>query len=244
VHLPLLAIARRDLGHYFSTPLAWLVLAVWLALTSFVFYQFGLVPAREQGSTVPLFVGAQSTGIWLLLVLAPAITMGAFAGERQQQSLPLLFACPVPDWQIVVGKFLASWGMLLSLVAASLVQVVALWFISDPGGVQLLGGYLGLVLYVAVLAAIGNGISLLVESPMAAYVLSFGALFVLQLFSILANLDDPVLGQLGWLFGIGIRVRACIEGDLRLGHITWLLAACGIGLLATHTALRARRLHG
>ncbi|MFW5845852.1 MAG: ABC transporter permease [Planctomycetota bacterium] len=241
----MLALARRDLLHFFTTPLAWLVLAVWLALSNWVFYTFGLQAAREAGGSVrPLFMTSLGFGAQLLLVLAPAITMNAFAGERQGNTMPLLLSCPLSDWQLVGGKFLGSWVMLLSLLAATLFQPLALALLAEAGGLQLLGGYLGLALYLAVLAAIGNLISVLVDSPIAAYVISFGVFFVLQLFSVLAEHGQGFLAELGWIFGLGLRADAAIAGDLQLGHGLWLLSACGLALVLSHGVLRYRRLHG
>lgn len=239
-------IARRDLLHFFSTPLAWLVLMVWLFILNGLFYGWTLAPAHgTPGVTVPFFVLSMQGAFVLMWFLAPAITMNSFSGERSAGTMQLLLTVPIREWQLVLGKFLASWCMLLTLVLATLVQPGALLFVSEPGGWQLCSGYIGLALYCAFLAGIGNWISLLVDSPVAAYVITFGILVVVNaLFSRLAFDDAELASAIGSALGSYHRIQAFVEGDLRLGHVTWFLGGAGIWLLLTHSSLLARRVHG
>lgn len=239
------SIARRDLLHFFTTPLAWLVLAVWCALVNWIFYWTGLEAARSTGGSLdPLFVGSLHAGATFLIFLAPALTMGAFAHERSLGTLPLLFTVPVRDAQLILGKFLASWLMLLSLLAATLPQYVVLALVSDPGGAQLASGLLGLVLLCAFMAALGNWISLLVDAPVAAYVITFGVLVVFQLLALIGGEHASPLAPLGQALGLQQRVSAFIAGDIQAGHALWLIGGSTLWLILAHGSLQARRRHG
>lgn len=243
------AICRRDLLAQFTTPLAWLVLAVWTLLTNGVFwFNLWLVHVDPDGyRTVPLYVLSLAVGGWALTGLAPALTMNSFSSERVQGTMQLLLTAPITELQLLLGKFGAAALILLALVAATLVQPAVLWFVSDTGGLQLVAGYLGLVLCCLLFAALGIWISLLVDSPVAAYVLTMGAILALYLVSLLA---DPYAGAweplaaVGRFLGLDARLRPLRQGEVRLQDVAWFLSLAGIFLALAHGALCARRIRG
>src|SRR5262249_40041813 len=112
-----LTIARRELGSYFNSPIAYIVIAVFLFLDSALFFS-------------TLFVGQQAdlrelfSGFWptlLIAIFAPAITMRLIAEERQTGTLELLITMPVSDWQVVLGKFLGALGLFVTAIALMVV---------------------------------------------------------------------------------------------------------------------------
>jgi ABC-2 type transport system permease protein len=239
------AICRRDLIHHFTTPLAWLVLAMWTFVTNFVFW-WVLDQAHAQGIWgSPIYLNAMLWGSVALMLLAPAITMNAFASERVQGTMQLLLTVPITEFQMLLGKYLASAVMLLVLLAATLVQPLVLHFVSEVGGLQLLSGYLVRVLCCLMFAALGTWISLLVDSPVAAYVLTMGAIGVLFLVGLLDNPHSaPAVQALGRTLGLNPPLATFRAGDLRLADIAWFLGLSVICLALGHGALAARRIHG
>jgi ABC-2 type transport system permease protein len=236
------SICRRDCIAAFTTPLAWLLLASWTMLTNGMFVYTLYSVHGKAGSASPLFVDALELGVFFLSLLAPAVTMTSFAAERVQGTMQLLLTAPIREHQLVLGKFLASFLVLASLVAATLVQPLILLFISQVHPGQLGAGYLGLLLECAFFAALGCWISLLVDSPVAAYVLSFGAICVLMLIG-LAGADGP-LHPLAEALGLGSRVGPFFHGDVRLGNIVYFLGGTAGCLVLAHGALCSRRIHG
>ncbi len=168
--------------------------------------------------------------------------MGTFSGERTGGTLQLLLTVPLREWDLVLGKFLGVAILLGALVLATLVQVVVLAFISAVHVPHLVAGYLGLLLVAAFMAALGTWISLLVDTPVAAYVITFAALAVLLLLGVLAG-DGP-LGTLGSALGLTARAAPFFAGEIRLGNTAYFLGGTAAFLILTHGALRARRLHG
>ncbi|TVR41932.1 MAG: hypothetical protein EA402_12465 [Planctomycetota bacterium] len=238
------AIARRDLLQMFSTPLAWLVLFAWAMVTNGLFFLTGIEPGSgDLPLYQPLFVTALDGGAWLLTLLAPAITMNTFAAERNQGTMQLLLTVPVAEWQLVLGKFFASFVMLATMVAVTLVQIVVLYLVSSTGGMQVVAGYLGLLLVAGLFAALGTWISSLVESPVAAYVITFGIIAVLHLFGLSASGDGWFAG-LGSYLGISPHQQPFTQGDVRLGNVVWFLSMSGVFLALAHGSLKARRIHG
>lgn len=236
------AICRRDAVAAFTTPLAWLVLACWTALIDIVFVLVLHEVHGTGGSAAPLFVDSLQLGAWLLVLLAPAITMTSFASERAQGTLQLLLTVPVREPQIVIGKFLAAFAVIAALIAATLVLPLTLAVVSAVHGPQLAAGYLGLVLTGAFYAALGVWISLLVDSPVAAYVLSFGAIAVLHMVGWMGA--TPALQTFAETLGLGQRIMPFFAGEIRLGGVAYLLCATAACLLAAVQVLRAKRWGG
>ena len=237
-----LAIARRDLLASFTAPAAWLVLAGWTLVVNTVFafslYRF----AGTAGSDAPLYVTALWSGAFLLVLLAPAVTMASFAGERAQGTMQLLLTVPVREIDLVIGKFLAAWLTLVAMIAATLPQPVILAFISELGGPQLAAGYLGLVLAAAACAGIGVWMSLLVDTPIAAYVLTFGILAVLTLVGL--GEGDQFLGPVARAIGWTPRLTPFLRGIVEAGNCCYFLGLAVAGCALAHGVLRAKRIHG
>jgi ABC-2 type transport system permease protein len=236
------AICRRDLVAAFTTPLAWLVLACWTLLTNGMFARTLDVVHGTSGAELPLFVDAMHLGVFFLALLAPAVTMASFAAERVQGTMQLLLTVPIREHQLVLGKFLAAFLVLAALVAATLVQPLILLVISQVSVPHLLAGYLGLLLECVLFAALGVWISLLVDSPIAAYVLTFGAIAVLILVGIAAR--DSWLHGAGEAIGLGERLAPFLAGEVRLGAVAYFLAGGAGCLVLAHSALLARRING
>jgi ABC-2 type transport system permease protein len=236
------SIARRDVIAAFTTPLAWLVLACWTLLTNGLFLRTLDAVHGTPGADLPLYVEPLDLGVLFLALLAPAITMSSFAQERTQGTMQLLLTVPVREHHLVLGKFLAALVVLVVLLLATLVQPLVLAFISAVEVPHLLAGYLGLLLECMVFAALGVWISLLVDSPIAAYVVTFGAIAVLILVGIPER--DAWSHPIGQAIGLGPRLEPFFRGEIRLGNVAYLLALAAGCLVLAHSALLARRIHG
>ncbi len=238
------AICRRDLRFLFTTPLAWLVLFGWTGFLNLVFCATSLLQGSDHQSLHPLYLYSITLGAYALTLVAPAITMNSFATERGQGTLQLLLTVPIREYQLVIGKYLALLGMLWVLLAFTLVQPVVLYFVSDAGGLQTVGSYLGLALLCSLLAALGLWISILVEHPLAAFVITAAIVAVFQVLGLFAEADIVVLSPVGRQLGLPPRFEAFFAGDLQLDNILYFLAGTVIFLVLGHGAICARRVHG
>jgi ABC-2 type transport system permease protein len=236
------SIARRDIISAFTSPLAWLVLASWTLLINILFMRTLDAVHGTAGADQPLFLEALNVGVLFLAMLAPAITMNCFAGERQQGTMQLLLTVPLREHHIILGKFIAVVVILLSLLFATLIHPAVLLFISSVDGPHLLAGYLGMFLQLLFFAALGVWISLMVDSPIAAYVLTFATIAVLLLFGLMPR--DSWAYDLGQAIGLGARLEAFFRGEVRLGHIAYFVCATCVCLLLAHSSLLTRRIHG
>ena len=189
------AVYRKEMGHYFVSPVAYVIAGVFLILSGWFFNEFLVAFIREavaagiegagSGATfdVPSLVIRQFFGVIsvVILFLTPMLTMSIYAEERRRGTMELLMTSPVTDTQIVLGKFLASLTLFGLMLLPTLGYFGYMLLHADPPGSGriLLSGYLGIVLLGGALLALGGFFSSLTESQLIASVLSFGAFLLL-----------------------------------------------------------------
>lgn len=176
-----LAIANRDLRSYFVSPLAYVIAALFSLVSGYLFYLI-LVSSRE-ASLRGLFANLAV----VFLLITPALTMRLLSEERRSGTLELLMTVPLKDWELVLGKYLASLAYLLFLFACTLLYPLILFFIGKPDWPVLFVGYLGAFLLGASFMAIGLLTSSWTASQMVSAVATFAISLVIWLL--------PALGQ-------------------------------------------------
>ncbi|MFZ5480433.1 MAG: ABC transporter permease [Myxococcota bacterium] len=183
----IVAIARRELGAYFDSPLAYFVVPAYVVLVGGFALWFDDLFAAGAVSLRGVFLWS---AIFLVL-LVPAITMRLFAEERRTGSLELLVTMPITEAQLVLGKFAAAMALVAVAVATTLTYVVTLAVLGTPevgeGGPPMIVrafsetgldfgpavcGYLGLLLFGGALAAIGTAASSLTSNQIVAFLLA------------------------------------------------------------------------
>jgi ABC-2 type transport system permease protein len=193
----LYAIYRKEMRHYFVSPVAYVCIGFFLFISAFFFniflngimqqalqmelqsMQFGMPPQIDvPGQVMRAFLGLLST---LILFITPFLTMGIFAEERKRGTMELLMTSPISEIQIVLGKFLASLSLfaLMLLPTASYIAYMYLHSEPLPQWRLLLVGYVGILLLGGSLLAVGTFISSLTENQLIAAVLTFVAFLLL-----------------------------------------------------------------
>jgi ABC-2 type transport system permease protein len=191
------AIYRKEMGHYFVSPVAYVVVGVFLVLCAFFFNYFLSALIREsfqmemQGmrygmpadfdvpsQVMRAFFGLLST---LILFLTPMLTMGVYAEERKRGTMELLMTSPVTELEIVLGKFFASLTLFVIMLVPTASYLIFMNFRSDPMPPWrlMLAGYAGVLLLGGSLLAIGTFISSLTENQLIAAVLTFAAILMI-----------------------------------------------------------------
>ncbi len=166
---PVGAVFRRELATYFSTPVAYVFIVIFLVLAGvFTFYIGGLYE-RGQADLQPFFTFHP----WLYLFLIPALSMRLWAEERKNGTLELLLTLPLSVTAAVVGKFLAAWvftGIALALTFPVWLTVNYLGTVDNPVVVL---SYLGSFLMAGAYLAVGACISAFTANQVIAFVVSF-----------------------------------------------------------------------
>src|SRR5436190_6602001 len=193
----ILAIYRRELQNYFVSPIAYIVIGVFLLLCGLFFYQllneviqYGFqaqMQAMRGGPPpeldMPSIILRSSLGLvsTFILFMVPMLTMGMYAGERRQGTMELLMTSPLTEFQIVFGKFLAVLTLFVIMIAPTFLYHATIRFFSEPGTPWkiILCGYLGALLLGAALIALGAWLSSLTENQIIAAIITFGVFIVL-----------------------------------------------------------------
>jgi ABC-2 type transport system permease protein len=160
------AIAWRELRVYFGFPWAYGITAIFLIVAGF---GFGWNSMTYLETTIRGFLG---WGSFFLLFLAPALTMRLFAKELELGTIELLLTAPVRDIEVVLGKFLASLGILAVMLALTLYYPLLLFWFGDPDPGPIATGYLGIFLLGASFLSIGLFASSLTSNQVVAFVLA------------------------------------------------------------------------
>jgi ABC-2 type transport system permease protein len=250
----ILSIAKREIQAYFTSPIAYVVIAVFLLLTGFFFYslvwwfnsqamQMAQNPAYFQQINInqmvftPLF---HNISIILLLML-PLLTMRLFAEEKKIGTEELLFTSPVSVNQIIFGKFLASLAVLAVMLLLSGLLSIFTFAYGNPQIAPLLNGYLGLFLMGAAFIAVGLFFSSLTENQIVAAILTFGALLLFWVMGWAANaaggIWQDVLNYLSFFQHFDDMTR----GILDTSDVVYYLSFAFFGLFLTHAVIQSRR---
>lgn len=230
-----LAIFRRELRSYFNSPVAYVVIVVFLAIIGWFFtsnlFLMNIASLRVVFELVPL----------VFLFFIPAITMRLLAEERKSGTLELLTTKPVLDLEIVLGKFLAAWALLAAALLPTLLYLVTMLFLGsiDPGPV--VTGYLGLLLMGAVYIGIGILGSSVTENQIVAFILSF--LIILALFlldKVLMYVPEGLASTLEFL-GIDYHFGNIARGVIDTRNIIYFLSLLGFSLYLATVSLERRK---
>jgi ABC-2 type transport system permease protein len=239
-------IAKRELGGYFSAPVAYVFIVIFLLLSGFFTFMVGGFFERGEASLISFFMWHP----WFYLFLVPAVGMRLWAEERRVGTLELLFTMPVTPWQAIVGKFVASWLFLALALALTFPLVFSVNYLGDPDNGVIFAGYVGSFMMAGAYLAVACMTSALTRNQ----VVSFIVAVVLCLFLILAGFP-PVTNliaqwQTAWAsrlvdivssFSFITHFEGFQKGVLDSRDVIFFLSVIGFSLFTTGVILRGHR---
>src|SRR2546421_284950 len=253
----ILAIIERELRAYFSSPIAYVVLTIFVFLSGIFFrsilaqvMQFALMSQMraQQAGPQPIDMpgmisrGFLSTMSVILLFIMPMLTMGLFSEEKKRGTIELLLTAPITDLQVVLGKFFAAGSFYVILLLTTWVPTSLLYIYGSPASAPILTAYLGLLLYGLTIVAIGLFISTLTENQIIAAVLSFGTIMVLWLVDVMANnAEAPASKGLLTYLSILSHLDDFMKGVLSTSHIIFYLSLILVALFLTYRSIDSLR---
>ncbi len=202
-------IALRELKSLFLSPLAWALLAVMQLILAYLFlsqldtymYWQPQLAGMEgaPGVTEIIITPLLKTAGFLILWVAPAMTMRVFSDEQRNGTLPLLFSAPLSMTEIVLGKFLGIFLFFLILLVMLLAMPLSLYAGASLDSGKLAAGAVGLMLLLAAFSAIGVFMSSLTEQPVIAAISTFGLLLLLWIIDWSGTEREDVSGLFSYL---------------------------------------------
>lgn len=258
-----LAITRKELHSLFVSPIAYVVLAVFFAVSGYFFYiimssivtqvmemgfrsqQFGMPPQPIDVPSVIMrnFFGILST---ILLFLVPMITMGIFAEEKKRGTIELLLTSPITNLQLILGKFTAVLLFLAVMLIPTMLNTLILYFYSDPSFPirPVLAGYLGAFLLGGALLAVGVFISSLTENQIVAAVITFGIFIVLWVLDAAAGTETTISNEVMKYLSVLNHYEDFAKGVLDTRHVFFYVSMIFLGLFLTSTSLDSSKWRG
>jgi ABC-2 type transport system permease protein len=168
-----LTIAGRQFRSYFNGPAAYIVAAIVLGLVGAIFWYYFFLIGRTSAREMFMWMGR------LMVLAAPAISMGLLAEERRSGTLELLITMPVREVEVIVGKYLGALGLVAVIIGLTIVHPIAVSTVGDLAWGPVAGGYVGLFLSAAAMLAIGVMASSWTENQLVAFFVSFFLLIML-----------------------------------------------------------------
>lgn len=188
------AIFKRELYAYFSTPVAYVFIVIFLFLTGIFTFYIGSFYERGQADLEPFF----RFHPWLYLFLIPAIAMRLWSEERKSGTIELLMTLPISISDAVIGKFLAAWCFSGIALAMTFPMWITVEYLGEPDNTVILASYIASQLMAGGFLAIGSCISAITKNQVIAFVISVVIcfLFVLSGFPLVLNFFQPWAPQM------------------------------------------------
>lgn len=232
-----LTIAGRELRAYFFSPIAYIVIGMFVLFVGIVFFfLFGSLVLRK-ATLQPLF----TTMSMLLPLVAAAISMRSFAEEKRQGTLELLITQPVRDGEVIAGKFLGAFGLLAAALLATISYPIMMSRMGDLDMGPVIGGYLGLLLGGGAYVSIGMLVSSYSKDQINAFFISViigYILFMLDKGLIFMGVTlVPVIEYLC----VDYHFKSIARGVLDSRNIIFFASLITACLMATSRSLSSRR---
>jgi ABC-2 type transport system permease protein len=232
---PALVISRREIRTYFNSPVAYIVVPVFVIITGYLFFTqlFLEKQADMRGffNIMPL----------LFMFMIPAITMRLLADEKSSGTLELLITMPVRDWEVVVGKFLAAMALLCTAVGLTLVFAITVKSLGPLDRGPAIGGYLGLVLMGGAYVSIGVMASALTRNSIVSFIVAFAISFALYLLGRLTQFLPQSLQKLVAFLSIDGHFENIGRGVVDSRDVIYYLSVMTVCLLIATLSLESRR---
>jgi ABC-2 type transport system permease protein len=237
-------ITKRELCGYFSSPVAYVFIVIFLLLTGFFTFMAGGFFERGQASLDGSFFMWHP---WLYLFLVPAVGMRLWAEERRVGTLELLLTMPITAWQAIVGKFLASWLFLALALLLTFPVVITVNYLGSPDNGVIFTAYVGSFLMAGAYLAISCMTSAMTRNQVVSFILAVVICLFLVLCgfppvtNLLTRLDKPWLVNLVAAFSVMTHFGSFSKGVLDSRDVIFFALVMGFSLFTTGVILRSHR---
>jgi ABC-2 type transport system permease protein len=240
----MLAVYRRELLAYLTTPTAYVFVAVFLFAIGLFTFQVGRFFDSRAADLSGSFFAFHP---WIFMVFLPAVSMRLWSEEARSGAIELLLTLPAPTWSLVLGKFLAAW----TVAAVALVLTIPLWVsvnvLGHPDNAAIFTGYIASLLMAGAYLAIGSAMSAITPAQVVAFVLAVIIAFMLTALG-LPLVSDFFSGFVGGgaaeaisRFSILFHFDAAQRGVVEFRSVFYFLSLIALCLGFTALAVDARR---
>ncbi|MCE1253302.1 MAG: ABC transporter permease [Anaerolineae bacterium] len=237
-------IARKEYNHSFISPIAYVFMFV-VFITLGVLFFLDVFFASQTPQYVPGIEGLLTLFIFPLMFFGvPALTMRSVADENRSGTLELLLTAPITDMQLIVGKWLGVFLFLLTMTVITLIYPLVLNTMIQPGldlGI-IAANYLGVVLLLASISAVGVAISAFFSNQIASLMASLGMMLILWIVGAPAQLMQGAPQTIIKFLGLpGHFYDTFMNGMIRVDDITYFVSLTILALVIGTYTIESRR---
>src|SRR5882762_2578758 len=239
---PTLTIARREFKSYFDSPLAYVVICLSLLMLGVAVFIWPGKFWQVDRATLSSMFEAIPTGLVLLIV--PVVTMRLVAEEKRSGTLEMLITLPVRDSDVIIGKFLGAFGLVVVLVLSTALYPLLMFKFWHLGAIDigpLFSGYFGLILFSFAAVALGLFISSATESQVIAFFFTFIVLALLYFVGELAEHVPNVLGTVFRTLSFREHYSQFERGLIDVRDVLFFLSSAALALVLAFRALESRK---
>ncbi len=236
-------IAKRELYGYFTTPMAFIFIAIFVALNGAFTFYIGRFFDRGQASLEAFF----SFHPWLYLLLVPAVAMRLWAEERKSGTIEQLLTLPITTADAVMGKFFAAWVFCGIALALTFPIWITVSYLGDPDNGVIAVSYFGSFLMAGAFLSIGSCMSALTRNQIIAFIAAAAVSFLFTM----SGLDLVLNFFRSWapLFLVDaiaassflVRFESVTRGVMELRDVVFFLSMMAFWLFASMVVVDAKK---
>jgi ABC-2 type transport system permease protein len=236
-------ITKRELAAYFTSPLAYVVIVIFLLLMGFFTFMAGGFFEIGQANLDRFFIWHP----WLYLVLVPAVGMRLWAEERRVGTLELLLTMPITPWQAIVGKFIASWVFLGIVLLLTFPVVLTVNWLGSPDNGVIFTAYLGSFLMAGAYLAISCFTSAVTRNQVISFIIAVVACLLLVLCGyppvtqFFARMDNHVVDIVAGFSSLFHFENSFMKGVIDSRDVIYFCSIIVFALFSTGVIIRGQR---
>jgi len=230
-------IFRRELTSFFYSPIAYIVMTVFMVISGFFFYanlsRFEEVSYAMRGQFYNMAI--------VFLFVSPMITMRLLAEEHRSGTIETLMTAPVTDFEVVFGKYLASVAFYIVILIPTLAYPITLAMVGSPDWGPIISGYIGIILLGGFFLSIGLFCSSLTRNQIVAAILAFVILLLLWLLDIVSRGGGDTASDVIKYLTVFYHLDAFVKGLIDTRDVIYYVSICAFCLFATVRVVESRK---
>lgn len=253
-------IFKKEFKSYFSSPIAYVVITMFLILSGYFFYNtFALFSTISFNATIDPAL-AKQVGLLnitesvarplfgnisvILLLMVPLLTMRLFSEEKKSGTIELLLTYPVTDMEVLLGKFLACMAVFTIMIALTVLYPILIIAFGQPEAGPIITGYIGLFFVGASFVSLGIFASSLTENQIIAATVAFGLLLLFWMISFSASLAGPIVGDILSYISMTTHLEGFAKGIIDTEDVVYYLIFIILFLFLTLRILESKKWRG
>ena len=253
-------IAKKEFQAYFTSPVAYVVITIFLVITGYFFYNLfaSFSTLSFQASTNPAIakqpnlLNITETVIrplfgnmgMIMLLMMPLLTMRLFSEEKKSGTIELLLTYPISDMEVIIGKLVACISVFVLMLSATITCPILVMVFGEPETGPIITGYLGLFLMGTAFISLGVFTSSITENQIVAATLSFGVLFLFSMMGYSVSFMGPTLGRIIMSISLIGHMEGFAKGVIDTTDIMYYLIFSALFIFLTLRVMESKKWRG